>query len=95
MKKVSLEALARLPGVRRHYKDAHGYAFLNCLEADAEEGWTELTPEEREDVRPLDVTDKRRWEAWHSRPEDSFAQERTSATPEPNASCGGRHDGAA
>lgn len=89
MKKVSLEALARLPAPTKNYKDRHGYVFLDRTEA--EPGWVELTPEECDAVRPLDVTDKRRWEAWHARPEDSFAQERTSVAPPPN----GDPDGAA
>ncbi len=67
MKKASLEMLASLPPVLKDYRDASGYVFLDCPVADAQEGWTELTPEERDGVRPLTTSDARQWDAWHAR----------------------------
>lgn len=67
MRKVTTDALARLPEALKDYRDQAGFVFLDCPVSEAESGWTELTDEERASVRPLDKTDHRRWDAWHSR----------------------------
>lgn len=62
MRKISADALARLPPILKDYRDEAGFVFLDIPVADAESSWTELTPEQREHVRALTETDRRRWD---------------------------------
>lgn len=66
LRKQSLSKLATLPPPRASYRDANGYVFLDVLVSEAEPGWVELTPEQRDAVRPLSETDRRTRDAWHA-----------------------------
>lgn len=61
----SLAALSTLEVPRRHYRDANGYVYLNRPVTDTNPDWIELTAEQYESVRPLNDTDKRKYDAWH------------------------------
>ncbi len=67
---------AEVPEETGDYYDRDGYVFLDVPVSDAQPDWVELTPEQRDHVRPMSKVDERQWEAWHARENPSAKQRR-------------------